>query len=181
MDTLPESPNAFIAPPWWAPGLWAACAEVPKKGSKMGPLSQALLAFLSPPLGSHVVPEAFQKETQNDVEKGCQRSLKTGFPTKHGKCEFDMLFAMFQPCGAPSKRHRFSSFLGYQSGCPRRVFKKTPPKYVQGCSDSPLGASRVIFGVSSGVPIWSQNEVWECMPSPLVSRGGPKTVLDGPR
>ena len=90
-----------------------------------------------------------------------------------------MLFAMFQPCGAPSKKYLFSSLLGYQSGCQRRVLKKTPPKYVLGCSDSQLGASGVIFGSPLGPPFgakFGQNEVWECMPSPLVSRGGSKTA-----
>ena len=154
MDTWPESPNAPTAP-MVGFGSLGRLRKGSQKRVQSGTSLPGSLGIPLPPLGSHVVPEAFQKETKNDVEKGCQRSLKTGFPTKHGKCEFDMLFAMFQPCGAPSKRHHFSSVLGYQSGSPRRVFKKTPPKYVQGCSESPLGASRVFFGVSSGVPIWS--------------------------
>ena len=49
METWPESLNPATAPPWWASGFWAASEGVPKKGSKMGPLSKALLTLLGSP------------------------------------------------------------------------------------------------------------------------------------
>ena len=49
MDNWPERPNAATAPPWWAPGFQATSEGVPKKDSKMVPVSKVLLAPLSPP------------------------------------------------------------------------------------------------------------------------------------
>ena len=72
MDTWPGGLNAPTAPPWWASGLWAACARVPKKGSKMGPLSQALLALLSPPL----VAMLFQKPSKKRPKTTSKRGVK---------------------------------------------------------------------------------------------------------
>ena len=72
MDTWPESLNAPTAPPWWASGFWAACAGVPKKGCKMGHLSQALLALLSPPL----VAMLFQKPSKKRPKTTSKRGVK---------------------------------------------------------------------------------------------------------
>ena len=71
-------------------------------------------------LGGDVFPEVIQKEYQNDVEKGCTRRLKTGPLPKCGKCEFDMRFAMFWPCGAPLNKYLSGVIWGIRVGSKHR-------------------------------------------------------------
>ena len=119
------------------------------------------------------------KEYQNDVEKGCTRRLKTGPPKKCGKCEFDMLFAMFCLCGAPLDKYLSGSFGVSELG-PNTGFEKDPSKTHPWRLRWSAWGFRDDFWVSIGVPFATkngQNRVLACMPLP---KAAPRWPQDGP-
>ena len=125
MDTWPESPNAPTAPPWWAPGFQAISEWVPKKDSKMGPLSKALFAPLTPPWQPWSSRSPPKKDPKRD-RKGVQKKSKHRVPNKTWKIRVRYAICYVSAMWGTLKKVSFFEFVGVPKWVPKAGLEKDP-------------------------------------------------------
>ena len=107
-----------------------------------------------------------QKAWQMEVRKGFKINRKRGFH-KNEQNVVSYTICYVSGMSTMLKNTYFGTVLGYPSGVPREVNKRTPPKHQPESSHRHLGGPKMILGSQRGPRLW-QNPVktlsWKTCP-----------------